>query len=166
MFHVEKYADEPELRLPLEPCQRYVVGVSQMRANGTSQTPMNWLRVKLNNIAPPSNPNYTLIGNSIQLTWEHNCHLEPASYLITIHDFTLNRSITTQINGLKFNYRMAKGGNYRFQLRTPFPNAISEILDVTALPLPIPQGFNAIAMAAQRNAYEFQWRPVRLHGET
>lgn len=157
------------MRLPLEPCHRYIVAVSLLNETGSSLQPLNWLRVKPLNTAPPANPIESVIGSQVRLSWEHSCHLkdqQPAHYLVKIYDFALNHSATTQVSGLQFDFRMAKGAQYRFEVAAPIANAIPMVWDIIAMPLPIPQEFDVFAVSGKANAFESNWRPVRLYGET
>lgn len=135
---VEGLFDEPQAKLlNLDPCSRYIAGVSLLDANWTHDIPEIWLRFKSPNDlkSPPINLSYSTIGKTIRLTWDHRCILkytQPSQYVVKINDLTQKVSETKTVDGLSFVYRMKEGSEYSFEVSTTHPDAISAILSVEA----------------------------------
>lgn len=164
-------SDEPEVTLPLQPCHRYVVGVSLLGADWfTAAWPTNWLRIKTpyDPRAPPTHLQHDVIGKRARFTWQHNCQLkdqQPSHYKMRIVDLALNTSEIERIDGLSHEYNgMKKGHSYRFELMTPHEDAIPAVWNISAPPLPVPQNLTAV-VADTPQAFRLKWQPVKLHGE-
>lgn len=169
LFLAETISDEPEIRLPLEPCSKYIVGVRVSDPKSNSTLPSQWLSIvtPYDEQAPPLNPKHKVLGRHVTFEWQHNCHRpnqQPSHYLFTVNDLALNRSTATEFTGLKFDYRMRKGGVYSFSISTPAFDAIPIVWNITAPPLPIPRGFNVTMKL--NNVFEFTWNPIELHEDT
>lgn len=155
------------MQLPLEPCRRYIAGVSVLESDlVSSPMPQNWLRFRTpyNPKAPPANPFHISVGRTIRFTWEHDCLLkdqQPTHYLFKIYDLTMKSNETVEINGMSYEYRMAKGAKYRFELSTSYPQALPVVWNVTAPTLPTPTNFSA-SQTNETNIFQFTWNPVGL----
>lgn len=178
-FFIEKATDDPEVILPLEPCRRYIAGVSLLDDDWKSTRPRNWFRFRTpyDPRAEPLNAKYQMVGRRVRISWQHNCRLakqQPPHYVLRVTDLFTNRPFganndnteVIEVHGLNYEYRMAKGTQYIFEVATSHPDAIPTVWTITAPPLPMPKNFKFVA-GMKRNTFIFNWEPVtNFHDET
>lgn len=164
--------DYNEVELSLEPCRRYIAGVSLLdSSNLTSTRPTNWFRFQTpyDPRAPPSNVKHQTIGRQIRISWEHSCQLanqQPSHYILKIFDTSVWNAteIVKEVKGLSYEYRMERGGRYTFSLLTPHANAVPVAWNVTTTRLRKPKNFNFTA-TDDANVFKFSWDPVEYRDE-
>lgn len=119
---MEGRLDEPEVSLRfLEPCRRYLVGVSLLNENWECTPPTNWLRFRSmpDSKSAPANFEADLIGRTIRFTWKPECEdvdAQKPKFKFTIKNLKLNKDETREVKGYTFVYRAEKATEYLFEV--------------------------------------------------
>lgn len=137
-----------KIRLHLEPCSKYLLGVSLGENVDDVSPPHNWLRVstQYDSHKPVDNPRQMVRGSTVRFTWSPSCNInnqQPPYYVFRVRDVTLNVSHVDHIRNLWYNFdNVSLGAEYEFSVATPDDDAVPFVWKYTAPALPSPINVN------------------------